>query len=240
MSNNSLVDHLISSGYLKTPEIIGAFKKIDRVDFVPDNLKSEAYEDAPLPIGHGQTISQPATVAFMLELLEPRAGDKILDIGFGSGWTTALMAEIVSSPVILSEAERSEAERRISSVRSFGLRPQDDNKEKGRVYAIERIPELCELGRGNMEKYEFIKKGIVECFSADGTKGLPDKAPFDKILAGASAKELPGAWKEQLKIGGRIVAPIEWSVWFFIKKSETEFEEMEHPGFAFVPLISLP
>ncbi len=175
---------------------------------MPDKFKSVTYEDAPLPIGYGQTISQPATVAFMLELLEPRAGDKILDIGFGSGWTTALMAEIVG--------------------------------DAGHVCAIERVPELCEFGRGNIGKYGFLASGRVECLCADGTKGHTERAPFDKILAGASAHKLPLAWREQLRVGGRIVAPIEWSVWLFIKKSETEFEEIEHPGFAFVPLISLP
>lgn len=206
MSKDSLTNNLIKSGYLKTPRIIEAFRKIDRIDFVLDNLKSEAYENIPLPISHGQTISQPATVAFMLELLEPRAGDKILDIGFGSGWTTALMAYIVG--------------------------------DGGKVCAVERIPELCELGKGNIEKYDFMKKGVVECFCADGTKGLSERAPFDKILAGASAHKLPPAWREQLKVGGRIVTPIEWSVWLFVKKSETEFEEIEYPGFSFVPLIS--
>jgi protein-L-isoaspartate(D-aspartate) O-methyltransferase len=198
---------LIQNGYLKTPRIIEAFQKIDRVDFVLDKFKPMAYEDAPLPIGYGQTISQPATVAFMLELLEPRAGDKILDIGFGSGWTTALLAQIVG--------------------------------EKGGVYAVERIPELCEFGKANIEKYEFISSGRVECLRGDGTRGWPEKAPFDRILAGASGRKLPEAWKEQLKVGGRIVAPIEWSVWLFIKKSDTEFEEIEHPGFSFVPLISM-
>ncbi len=234
-----MINNLIEQGYLKTSRIIGAFRKIDRLDFVPDNLKSEAYEDIPLPIGCGQTISQPATVAFMLELLEPRAGDKILDIGFGSGWTTALMAEIVSSSVILSKGEYCEPKRRISGMKSFGLRPRDDREEgSGKVCAIERISELCELGKKNIEKYDFLASGRVECLCADGTKGWAGRAPFDKILAGASAHKLPLAWKEQLKIGGRIVAPIEWSVWLFIKKSETEFEEIEHPGFSFVPLIS--
>ncbi|MBU3965479.1 protein-L-isoaspartate O-methyltransferase [Patescibacteria group bacterium] len=90
-----LIRELIGKGYLKTPAIIDAFKKIDRADFVPPNLKPEAYINEPLPIGFGQTISQPLTVAFMLELLKPRLGQKILDIGSGSGWQTALLAQIV-------------------------------------------------------------------------------------------------------------------------------------------------
>jgi len=82
---------------LKTPRIIDAFKHVDRKDFVRNDLAVEAYEDYPLPIGDDQTISQPTTVAFMLELLAPEEGDSILDVGSGSGWTTALLAEIVGS-----------------------------------------------------------------------------------------------------------------------------------------------
>ncbi len=91
----ALIKELIDEGYLKTPAIVSAFKKIDRADFVPQNLKAESYINEPLPIGFGQTISQPLTVAFMLELLKPELGQKILDIGSGSGWQTALLAQIV-------------------------------------------------------------------------------------------------------------------------------------------------
>lgn len=94
-SLKGLAKELINSGYLKTPRIIDAFRKIDRADFVVENLKGDAYLNIPLPIGYGQTISQPLTVAFMLELLKPEKGDKILDVGSGSGWQTALLGEIV-------------------------------------------------------------------------------------------------------------------------------------------------
>lgn len=90
-----LIDELIAQGIIKTRRIIDAFRKIDRKDFVLPQYLSEAYGDYPLPIGFGQTISQPATVAIMLELLAPQRGDKILDVGSGSGWTTALLAHIV-------------------------------------------------------------------------------------------------------------------------------------------------
>ncbi len=92
---NSLIRDLVYQGYLKTDRIIEAFSKVRRVDFVPKDLESAAQADIPLPIGQGQTISQPLTVAFMLEKLGPHPGDKILDVGSGSGWTTALLGHIV-------------------------------------------------------------------------------------------------------------------------------------------------
>src|SRR3989338_1613072 len=91
----SLVQELISDGYLRSPQIIRAFQHVKRQDFLPEELVDEASVNYPLPIGHGQTISQPLTVAFMFELLDPAEGQKIMDIGSGSGWTTALLAEIV-------------------------------------------------------------------------------------------------------------------------------------------------
>lgn len=207
----NLIESLIKEGWLKTPRIIEAFKKIKRVDFLPEDSKELAELNEALPIGYGQTISQPLVVAFMLEQLQPRLGDKVLDVGSGSGWTTALLAEIVGRP-------------------TKGGYP-------GKVIAIEIIPELKEWGEKNVSKYNFVKKGIAEFIFADGSKGYEKEAPFDKILASASARELPLSWKEQLKIGGRIVTPIGTSIWLFVKKSETRFEELEFPGFAFVPLI---
>ena len=201
----ALIDSLIKDGWLKTPRIINAFRKIKRADFMPDNIKQLAEVNEALSIGQGQTISQPLTVAFMLEHLQPEAGDNILDIGSGSGWTSALLAQIVGS--------------------------------NGKITAIEIIPELKEFGEKNIAKYNFIKKGIVQFICTDGSKGYKEEAPFNRILASAAGNEIPKAWKEQLKIKGRIVAPVRNSIWVLIKKSKKEFEETEHPGFAFVPLV---
>lgn len=209
----NLIDFLIKDGWLKTPNIIDAFRKIKRADFLPEEMKNLAELNEALPIGFGQTISQPMVVAFMLEQLQPQTGEKILDVGAGSGWTTALLAEIVC--------------------------------QKGKVIAIERIPELAKFGKSNIAKYNFIEKGTVDFICADGSKGYPQYATrpelaegFDKILASASAEELPSAWIKQLKTGGRIVTPIGTSIWRFVKKSETELEKVEFTGFVFVPLIT--
>ena len=115
-----LINRLIDHGYLKTPEIIDAFYKINRIDFLPEDLKSEAQINAPLPIGCGQTISQPLTVAFMLELLQPKRGYKILDVGSGSGWQSSLLAYITG------DEGRVIAIERIPELSEFGK----ENSEK--------------------------------------------------------------------------------------------------------------
>jgi protein-L-isoaspartate(D-aspartate) O-methyltransferase len=92
-----IVEELIRGEYLRSDRIIDAFLKIERVNFIPEDLSERSEANIPLPIGYGQTISQPLTVAFMLELLGPEKGQNILDIGSGSGWTTALLAHIVGA-----------------------------------------------------------------------------------------------------------------------------------------------
>lgn len=92
---DALIDSIIMERVLKSRNIIEAFEEVDRADFVPDMFKESAYIDVPLGIGENQTISQPTTVAFMMEHLSPQKGEKILDIGSGSGWTTAMLCHIV-------------------------------------------------------------------------------------------------------------------------------------------------
>jgi len=200
------IEKIIEDGWLKTESIKEAFEKIKREDFVSDEFKSLVELNEALPIGFEQTISQPAVVAFMLEQLQPKEGEKILDIGAGSGWTTALLSEIVG--------------------------------EKGKVIALEIVPELKELGEKNVAKYGFIEKKIATFISADGSKGFLAAAPYDKILVSAACEAVPEVWKEQLKVGGKIVAPVGNSIKTIFKKAQTEFEELDHPGFVFVPLIS--
>jgi len=109
-----LINNLVAQGYLKTPAIIRAFKKINRQDFMPEKIRNQASVNQPLPIGHGATISQPLTVALMLEMLQPKLGDKILDVGSGSGWTSSLLAEIVGFKGKVSAIER------VAALKEFG------------------------------------------------------------------------------------------------------------------------
>lgn len=204
-TNEELVDELIKGGYLKNPTLIEAFREVNRVDFVPKGLKKEAYINAPLPIGFDQTISQPLTVAFMLELLLPQPGEKILDVGTGSGWQAVLLAHVVG--------------------------------ENGKIITIERIEALKEMAEENINKYE-ISKPRIKIILGDGSKGYKEESPYDKIIAAAAAEEIPSTWKEQLKTGGTIVAPIGASVVVMNKINADEFETREYYGFSFVPLIA--
>lgn len=197
-----LIHNLKEAGVLHTGRISEAFSKVDRKDFVLPEYQDEAYADYPLPIGHGQTISQPYTVAFMLELLEPKQGEKILDLGSGSGWTTALLAHIVGS--------------------------------QGRVYGLERIPELVLLGKRNLKKYSFAQATILQ---AEKELGLAREAPFDRILASAAAKELPQELIQQLKIGGTLVIPVQGDILKVRKISDAETDIQKFEGFRFVPLV---
>ena len=107
-NNNNLIEHLVNSDALHSSNIIEAFKNIDRKDFVFDPTIQDIYEDYPLQIGYRQTISQPTTVALMMEMLSPHKGEKVLDIGSGSGWTTALLSFIVGERGSVTGVERLE------------------------------------------------------------------------------------------------------------------------------------
>lgn len=200
--NEKLVAHLIEADVLRSPALINAFRICDRSLFVSEYLQDEAYADIPLPIGNGQTISQPYTVAIMLELLHPEPGNRILDIGSGSGWTTALLAAAVG--------------------------------ENGYVEGIERIPELIEYGRKNLQKLPFTNASITPAHPS--VLGKPGHQ-YDRILVSASALHMPTELYDQLKSGGKLVIPVQNSIWCITKDDEGRVGGFEFPGFRFVPLI---
>lgn len=179
-----------------------AFQKIHREDFLPETLRDQSEMDTPIPIGFGQTNSQPSTVYQMLKWLEAKKGDRVLDVGSGSGWTTALLANIVG--------------------------------KKGYVYGVEKIPELVEFGRNNCSRLS-IKN--IRFFQSSNTFGLPEYAPFNRILVSASAQKLPDELISQLVIGGKLVIPVQNTILEILKTTNTEYEITEHPGYIFVPLM---
>jgi protein-L-isoaspartate(D-aspartate) O-methyltransferase len=183
-------------------QVSDAFKTVKRKDFLRPAQTVLSGMDMPISIGYGVTNSQPTTVRMMLDWLEAKPGDKVLDVGSGSGWTTALLANIVGP--------------------------------KGKVYAVELIPELVEFGRENAKK-----AGVknVQFHQAGREYGLPEFAPYDRILVSAAAQEVPHELLEQLKPHGKMVIPVGSDI-LEIEKGEAEpYDIFVHHGFAFVPLV---
>ncbi|MHB9019527.1 MAG: protein-L-isoaspartate O-methyltransferase family protein [Minisyncoccota bacterium] len=235
-TNEELIELLKKDGYLKNPVIIEAFKNVDRKDFVPDSEKEKSYTNEALLIGFEQTISQPLVVAFMLELLDLKIGERVLEVGTGSGWKTALMAYILTH-----------MKREIEQKVEFSGNEDKTHKEiiaqneltsiSYSVISIERIEELQKFAKENLAKYEFEKQGIVRLVLGDGSLGCKEFEPYDKIIAAAATDEIPVAWLDQLKIGGKIIAPIKNSIVVVEKRSKDAYDKKEYFGFSFVPLI---
>lgn len=169
-----VVEHLERIGYLKSPAIKKAMLKVKRELFVLPEQKDKAYIDTPLPICGGVTISAPHMHCIFQEALNLKPGDKVLEVGAGSGVLLAYIAEVVG--------------------------------KKGKVIGIEIIPETYRFAKDNLKKAGYDKK--VKLILGDGSLGVPDEAPFTKIICSASAPDIPKPWIEQLKLGGIIVSPV--------------------------------
>lgn len=151
-------------------QVLAALAKVPRVEFVPADLACAAYDDGPLPIGHGQTISQPYIVALMTDLLRPRPEHVVLEVGTGSGYQAAVLARLVS-----------------------------------RVYSVEVVQALAADAAARLRR---LGHDNVEVRWSDGYAGWPEHAPYDGIIVTAAVPEIPPPLIEQLRPGGRLVAPV--------------------------------
>ena len=204
---------LIASRTVKNEETKRAYRKVPRELFLPDHLAHDAYVDTPLPIGEGQTISAIHMCLIYLELLDLKEGMKVLEIGGGSGYHAALVAEVVSP---------------------------SDKPPSGHVFTIERKAALVEFANANLERAGYEDR--VTVIEGDGTLGLPDEAPFDRIMVAAAAPHVPEPLVEQLKPEGMMLIPVGrhhfWQELTLVSKNKkgavTEHRKM---SVAFVPLI---
>ncbi len=186
--NKMIEDHLAGRD-IHDKRVLTAMRLVNREAFVPDDVKHLAYADSALPIGKGQTISQPYVVAYMAQTLELKEDDILLEVGSGCGYNAAVLSHLVSY-----------------------------------VYSVEIVDDLMEKARENLDKINVQNVSIKQ---GDGFYGWKEKAPFDKIMLTAATPEIPAPLKNQLKIGGRILAPVSNSfqkLMMYEKISDHEFK----------------
>ncbi|HSK85787.1 MAG TPA: protein-L-isoaspartate O-methyltransferase [Rubrobacter sp.] len=152
------------------PRLLEALRAVPRAGFVPTNLAEQAYEDKPLPIPHDQVTTQPSLVARMVEALELTGSERVLEVGAGYAWQTALLPRL-----------------------------------GGFVWAVERFGDVAEAARENLARFGVTNAEVV---TVDGTKGLPEHAPYDAILVAAAFPSVPRPLEEQLAAGRRLVQPV--------------------------------
>jgi protein-L-isoaspartate(D-aspartate) O-methyltransferase len=178
-------------------------EKVDRGKYIRGTFEDRAYEDTPLPIACGQTISQPSIVALMTEALEVQPRNKVLEIGTGSGYQAAILSQLAR-----------------------------------RVYTVDRHSRLVKAARRVFEAEDISN---IIAFTADGSRGLPEQAPFDRILLTAASEDPPGPLLAQLRIGGIMVLPVGQSdtVQTLVKVTKTEegLDYQELRAVRFVPLL---
>ena len=183
--------------------VLTAMEKTDRAMFVKGHFADRAYEDMPLPIACGQTISQPSVVGLMTQALQVNPRDKVLEVGTGSGYQAAILSHLAR-----------------------------------RVYTVDRHKPLIDDARATFQALDITN---LTAFTADGSHGLPEQAPFDRILVTAAAEDPPGPLLAQLKAGGIMVLPVGQSdsVQSLIRvtRNDTGFEYEELRPVRFVPLL---
>jgi len=203
-ARHRMVDRQLAARGVSDSLVLAAMNEVPREAFVPDGMEEFAYEDSPLPIESGQTNSQPFIVGLMIQAAEIRPGERVLEIGAGSGYACAVMSRVAAQ-----------------------------------VYAIERHAPLTRLAQDRLDRLGYHN---VHLKTGDGTRGWPQEAPFDAILAAAGGPSVPEALKGQLAIGGRLVMPVGETpraqhLKKLTRRGETEFDEEDLGEVAFVPLI---
>ncbi|MFO8145793.1 MAG: protein-L-isoaspartate(D-aspartate) O-methyltransferase [Gillisia sp.] len=201
VTKEEMIENQLIRRGIKDPDVLQAMREIDRELFIPEEMRDKAYYDGPLPIGKGQTISQPYIVAYMAQELKLKPDDIVLEIGTGCGYNAAVMSKLVSH-----------------------------------VYSIEVIEWLAEYAKENLET-----AGIENISTrwGDGYKGWPEEAPFDAIILTAAPPAIPEPLKEQLKIGGRLLAPVgvtRQSLNLLTRTGKDTFIEKELILVSFVPM----
>ena len=204
-----LIEQLITSKYLKTSRLIKAFKKIKREDFVLPGEKQESELNVPLNIGFGQTISQPLTVAFMLELLRPQKGDNALDVGSGSAWVSALLAEIAGKDGRVYAIER------IEELKNFG----EQNAEKYKFVSEGRLKFFAGDGAKGLPKY-----APFDVIHVGASAAAIPTALLEQLAIGGRLIIPEGVDIQELVLIER--------------QSQKEYTQRRFSGFVFVPLIS--
>jgi protein-L-isoaspartate(D-aspartate) O-methyltransferase len=181
MERERLVEVLVREG-ISDAEVLRALRAVPRHAFVPTGLRDASYANHALPIGLGQTISQPYVVAYMTEVAELERTDNVLEVGTGSGYQVAVLAEVL------------------------GLGPDaDPEAPHGRLCSIEILPELSRRARAALDQVGYRE---IELRVGDGYRGWPERAPFDAILVTAAPDHVPEPLTQQLASGGRLVIPV--------------------------------
>lgn len=198
-----MVERQIAARGIRDARVLEAMRAVPRHLFVPDAVLGGAYEDRALPIEEGQTISQPYIVAVMTEALAPAAHHRVLEIGTGSGYQTAILSRL-----------------------------------SAQVFSIERHAPLAALARRTLDS---VGAANVVIHVGDGTEGLPQSAPFDRILVTAGAPSVPDSLQAQLAPGGRLVIPVGPPAFQHLmtidRRDEDTFDRRESEACVFVPLI---
>jgi protein-L-isoaspartate(D-aspartate) O-methyltransferase len=202
VERQNMVETQLRARGIRDEGLLRAMATVPRHEFVEPRYRDQAYEDHPLPIGAGQTVSQPYIVALMLEILQLEPSSKVLEIGTGSGYLTALLARL-----------------------------------SAHVYSVERHPQLAREAEDTLSRLGFSN---ITVLVGDGSKGLPEHAPFDAIVVSAAASQIPAPLLDQLREGGRMIIPVgpsEAQELQLIQKREGKPLITVLEGCRFVPLI---